>query len=56
MNYRVNQEINDICFWSNESISELEQIVSVLGVFEDKPGKVNSRQVVNNQVKMGIFC
>ena len=40
MNYRVNQEINDKCFWSNESISGLEQIVSLLGVFEDKPGKV----------------
>lgn len=40
MNYRVNQEINDKCFWSNESISGLEQIVSLLGVFEDKPEKV----------------
>lgn len=33
----------------------LEQIVSVLGVFEDKPGKVNSCQFVNNQFKMESF-
>ena len=56
MSYRINQEIDDKCFWSNESISVLEWISASLGLFKDKPGKVSSSQVVNDRVKMlGFF-